>query len=191
MKAHVDIHRMLAIYQSLDDVQRRVVDDHVGFCRACADVSIAYQAMDQQIAGLEDSPLSPTLAAEWSEVVRAERRLRDSSLWAMPSLTPRVVLPVLLLLILACGLWLLMHLWTPSSPGISETPSVTPSTTPVVQGSRPSDVVVMVSDALRHPAAMKPGSEIFSGSTGRAIAPTTQTPAPLASADPSTTPAYP
>jgi hypothetical protein len=163
MNAHLDIQRMLAVYPSLDDAQRRVVDAHVGLCRACAEVRSSYMAMDLQIAGLEDLQPPPTLAWRLSSIVRTERQRPGIRLQTMPILVQRVVLPIVLLLGLACGVWLLMHISAPKSPGIAETPSVTPSTTPVVMASQRPVALAMVayepcSSATERPCSANPPS---------------------------------
>ena len=176
MKAHADIQRMLAVYPSLDRVQQRIVDEHVGVCRACAEVRSAYRALDQQVAGLNNLPLPLTLAGRWSAPVRAERRAGGSSPWLTPVLLPRVVLPVVLLLILACGVWLLIHLSSPTSPGIAETPSVTPSATPIVLASRRPVALAIIAHEPTYSAAQLPCSPNSLGYLGAATAPTTETP---------------
>jgi hypothetical protein len=190
MKAHVHIHRMLAVYPGLDNVQQRVVDEHIALCPACAEVRSAYQAMDQTLAGLEDARLPLALACGWSVSFRTERRPNDFPRWSIPTLMQRIVLPLVILLILACGVWVLVRLSTPRSPGIAGTPSVTPSATPVVLASRPPDALAMAAHPLPQPALDQAGSVISPGSSGRPIAAPTKTPVPWAISNPASAPAY-
>ena len=175
MKAHVHIEKMLAVYPSLDKVQRGIVEEHLALCPACAKVRSAYQAMDEQVAGLDDS-LPATLATKWSTLARAERQPVGVTPWTAPLRVGRVGLPVVLLLLLICGLWLLLRFSIPRPPGIAGTPSVTPSATPAVIASRRPDALALRVREPRLVGAERPSSSTSSGITGGATAPTTKTP---------------
>jgi hypothetical protein len=175
MKAHVHFEKMLAVYPSLDKVQRDIVDEHVVLCPACAKVRSAYQAMDEQVAGLDDS-VPATLATKWSALARAERQPVGITPWTAPLRVGRVGLPVVLLLLLICGLWLLLRFSTPRPPEIAGTPSVTPSATSAVIASRRPDALALRVREPRPVGAERLSSSTSSGMTGRATAPTTKTP---------------
>jgi hypothetical protein len=175
MKAHVHIEKMLAVYPSLDKVQRGIVDEHVVLCPACAKVRCVYQAMDEQMAGLDDS-LPATLATKWSTLARAERQPVGVTPWTAPLRVGRVGLPVVLLLLLICGLWLLLRFSIPRLPEIAGTPSVTPSVTPAVIASRRPDALALRVREPRPVGAERPSSSASPGMPGGATAPTTKTP---------------
>jgi len=166
MKAHVQFEKMLAVYPSLDQVQRGIVDEHVSLCPACAKVRSAYQAMDEQVPGLVDS-LPSTLTPRWSTLVRAERQPAGLTLWTVPMRVARVGLPVVLLLLLLCGLWLLLRFSIPRSPEIAETPSVRPSVTPAVMASRRLDALALRAREPRLAGAEKPRSSEMRHSFGQ------------------------
>jgi hypothetical protein len=179
MNVHSDIQRMLAVYPSLDGVQQRAVDAHVRSCLACAEARSAYLAMDQQIADLDALELPPALSHRWSGAVREWPRRSDIRSQSTTQLWQRVVLPIVLLLALAFGVWLLTRVSSQGSPGIAETPSVTPTATPALKVLEHPIELAMVAHEPRSSSERRPRPAGPPGSGELGIAPAAGTPAAL------------
>jgi anti-sigma factor RsiW len=137
MRGHTEITHQLAIYRSLNEDEQRAVDAHVRTCSICTARQAAYVEMDGALARLQD-PLPPVrLARALGAIARGEKPASRTSAQASDKLLwpRRVFVPVGLALLLIFGVWLVTQLATPVRHEIAETPSVTPTATPLALAS--------------------------------------------------------
>jgi hypothetical protein len=171
MRGHIEIEKQLAIYRGLTAAEQRSVDAHVGSCGACAARQAIYAEMDGLIASLTDLRPSARLSQGLDAILRGERptsreqaNLAGRSLWLR-----RVFVPVGLALLLILSVWLVAQIATPIRHQIAETPSVTPTATPLALASpqlgigpavsgRPDWYVIWRSGSTSHAAAAYPVS---------------------------------
>lgn len=166
MSTHADIERMLAVYRSLDELQRRDLDAHVKVCSTCSDRWAVYELIDEQLAGLA-SPAPRSLAAIRAEVLRGPYLERLAPERAIGHFFRQLMLPAGVLLILIVAVWLLLQLTAPMNGSVAETPSVTPSATPVVFASpQPTPIALVALRPVGHPARAVHG-EPNDGQVGR------------------------
>jgi hypothetical protein len=137
MKRHAEIEKLLAVYRGLDAAGRSAVDVHVRSCAACAARQAAYMEMDSRLAGLADPRPSARLSSALDAILRGARlpgrmpgRVPDRPRWPQ-----RLLVPVGLLLLLIFGIWLVVRLAMPPERTLAETPSVTPTATPLALAS--------------------------------------------------------
>jgi hypothetical protein len=133
MKGHIAIEKQLAIYRSLNAGEQRAVDAHVRTCGICAARQTAYTDMDGALARLQDLRPPARLSRALDAIVRGEKPARrDLGQASSRPLWPRrIFVPVGLALLLILGVWLVAQLVTPLRHQIAETPSVTPTATPL------------------------------------------------------------
>jgi hypothetical protein len=152
MSGHTEIEIQLVIYRDLKTAEQRLVDAHVGSCSACAARQAMYAEIDGLIASLTDPRPSARLSQRLDAILRGERPTRraPASLfgWA-PSWRPprpmRVFVPIGLALLLILSVWLVAQITTPVRHQIAETPSVTPTATPLALASPQFGVGLTVS----------------------------------------------
>lgn len=160
MNRHVGIQKLLAVYNGLDAVDRSVVDAHVQVCPACFRQLAAYAEMDARLARLTDpippaTPMNPFDAIQRGARSRSREHAGQLNQRGFPR---RVLLPAGLLLLLFLSVWLMMRVSTPVHHDVAQTPSVTPTQTPVafVSPQAPSPIVsveLLNQFANRYPAA--------------------------------------
>ncbi len=158
MRGHTEIEQQLAIYRSLNADEQRAVDAHVRTCSVCAARQTAYAEMDGSLARLQNPRPSAGLSRALDAIARGERpasrgRVKASS---RPLWPRRVFVPVGLTLLLVLGVWLVAQIVTPIRHEIAETPSVTPTATPLALASPQLSGGLIASDPPDRYATRRP-----------------------------------
>jgi predicted anti-sigma-YlaC factor YlaD len=185
MNGHAEMRKLLAVYDSLDAAARRAVDAHVKICPGCMAQQKAYAEMDARLVRLVDPQAPATLAAGLDGILRGERPQPRSHAdvrerrWS----ARRMWMPAGLLLLLILGVWLVMRVSTPVDHSVAQTPSVTPTATPVASASPQGQGAAVTAESLSWLATRQPVPSVsVAGSHPRMTSPAVHAVAPLAAA---------
>jgi len=171
VKRHAEIQKLLAVYSGLDATERSAVDAHTRTCRACADRRAAYAEMDARLAALVDPAPPASLSKSLAHILHGEqskargRAATGDRRWS----SRRVLVPAGLLLLLILSVWLIMRASTPVDHEIAQTPSVTPTSTPIALASPQEHHEIVSLELLSWLATRYPASP-ESGTAGYATA---------------------
>ncbi|MCX6031354.1 MAG: hypothetical protein NT169_18905 [Chloroflexi bacterium] len=158
MRGHTEIEQQLAIYRSLTVAGQQAVDAHIRTCAACAARQTAYAEMDGSLARLQDPRPPAGLSRALDAIARGEKPASRGRAKASgrPLWPRRVFVPVGLALLLILGVWLVAQIVTPIRHEIAETPSVTPTATPLALASSQLGGAVIGSDPPDRYATRRP-----------------------------------
>lgn len=173
MRSHGEIKKLMAVYHTLDAAELRSVDEHVRTCAACAVRRAAYAEMDAHLAGLSDPKPSTKLSNAFNAILLGDRSIgRPRAIEPDGRTYRRVLLPAGLLLFLLFAVWFIMRLSAPVHQGIAETPSVTPTMTPVAMAPPRHQAAISPVDQGGWLANRDPGSRMPPATgTGRSVSP--------------------
>ncbi len=191
MRSHTEVEQQLAIYRSLNADERRAVDVHARTCGVCAARQTAYAEMDGSLARLQDPRPPARLLRALDAIARGEKPASRARAQASgrPRWPTRVFVPVGLALLLILGVWLVAQIVTPVRHEMAETPSVTPTATPMALASPQLGIGPAASDlpdwyVTRHPVPSPHNAAANLVSSAASLAAVRLTPAVLARGTP-------